>query len=153
MTTNIYWNDQVGSIFNATLTHKSGHILLRDIPVEKRPEIEEACAAWRNEVADVNNTGEEPAIEFLEANGFVRAENFNPPLVAFTYAPEGLAGATDEDADANPDGNELKDMKVAELRTLAGTLGIEDPDKKSKAELLPLVSAAMDAKKGEDGQK
>lgn len=151
MTTNIYWADRIGSAFNATLTHKAGHILLRNIPEDKRPEIEAACADWRNGLADVNNTGEDLAIEFLEANGFVRDENFNPPLVAFNYEAEGLAGSS-EDEDADPNGNELKDMKVAELRTLAASLGIEDPDKKTKAELLPLVSEAMAAKKGEENK-
>lgn len=151
MTTNIYWNDQVGSIFNATLTHKAGHILLREIPVEKRPEIETACAAWRNELADVNNTGEDLAVEFLEANGFVRLEDFNPPIVAFLYAPDGLSGSAEDEG--NPEGTDLKDMNLSDLRALAVTLGIADADKTKKADLLPLVSKAMDAKKSEGEQK
>lgn len=153
MTPNIHWTDQIGGVNHATFVHRGGHVLLRDVPTDNKEEITARVSEWRNDLENVEAVTEAQIVEFVETLGFVHDEGFNPPLVAYKYNPEALSGAANEDSDVDPNGTELKDMKVADLRDLAEKLGIEDPAGKKKEELLPLVSEAIAAKKGADGQE
>lgn len=132
----LYFTDVAAGVRHATFVHSGGHILLRDVPHEEVETLKDTVREWRNTLPNVEGVTADEVTAFFDSQGFTHLPDFNPPLVAYSYAKaEGEAETTDPDS--------LAAMTVAQLRAYAADLGLTDTGELRKAELIAAIQAKL----------
>lgn len=135
----LYFTDEANGTRHGTFVHSSGHTLLREVPADEVDNLKEVVREWRNTLPDVEKVTAAEVATFLEGQGYTHLPEFNPPLVAYTFAKEEEAA----------DPFSIAAMTVPQLRAYAAELGLDLGAEMKKADIVAAITAKLNEGGGE----
>ena len=136
----LFWTDTIGSVKHGTFVTKSGHVLLRNVPIALADEFYAgAFRDFRNGLTSIENVTNEDVSAFLTTFGATPATETNPNILAFDWPTSTGTTVDPEDVNIVAGSDELADMPIKDLRALAGELGVENATTATRSTLLSVV--------------